>query len=80
MILNLTDMTIDGTVVPEGYDAQLLFEALDAEHVEEAMVLIMGMEPSEVILDVSEDFFEELGDTLDEIKLTLGKKDFDESA
>lgn len=78
MILNLTDMFIEGTVVPEGEDAQLLFEALGEEHVDEAMVLIMGMEPSEVIVDVSEEFFEELREELDEIVLTLGKKDDDE--
>ncbi|CAL9977020.1 hypothetical protein VPHD148_0201 [Vibrio phage D148] len=78
MILNLTDMIIEGTVVPEGADAQLLFEALDGEHVDEAMVLIMSMEPSEVIVDISEEFFEELREELDEVVLTLGKKDDDE--
>lgn len=75
MILNLTDMFIEGTTVPEGEDAQLLFEALENEHVDEAMVLIMGMDPSEVIVDISEESFEELQSMLGEIVLTLGKKD-----
>lgn len=78
MILNLTEMDIPGTVVPEGPDALVLMDALDSEHLDEVVSLILGMEPHEVVVDIDEEFFEELREELDEINLVLGRRDYDE--
>lgn len=73
MILNLTDLDIRNACIPEDYDSAALMHALYNGHLDEAVAMIMEYEPTEIIVDIDEDFFTELREELLDIKVTMGK-------
>lgn len=75
MILNLTDVEYPGDEVttPDEEDSQLLYTALqDINRIDEVILLLSGYEPHTVIVDISDEYFVELREGLENIELILG--------
>lgn len=78
MDLNLTDIEYgsEDVVGPEPGEAQVLYESLqDIDRVDEAALMISNYAPSQVIVDVSDEYFIALREELEDlggIKVTMG--------
>lgn len=76
MKLNLTNITISGTTIPED---QVLLNAVDNRLLDETVALVMEYEPTEIFVDVDDEFFDDLEAELEDIKVTnVSEREFED--
>lgn len=74
MILNLTERDVPGSVSMEGTDEICLMDALHNSHLDESVAILMEYDPTIVIVDIDEDFFNELRDNMPSVELIMGAR------
>lgn len=73
MVLNLTEMYIEGADLPYEDDVQVIAEVLgDPERIDEAVMLLASYDANTIVVDLEEQHFADLQAEMPNSKLAMG--------